>query len=390
MPWRQVTPMDERIRFIFEVERGDHSVGELCERYGIARKTGYKWFARYREFGLEGLRDKSKAPHTSPRKTPLWIEELLVSERLKHPTWGPAKLIEIMRTQHGLEDLPARSTAALILKRHGLVRQRKRYRPVLVRRWGKLTVPAQPNEVWTIDYKGWFKTRDGVQCHPLTVCDLFSRYVLGCTALKSPTTKATKESLFQTFEIYGLPAAIRVDNGSPFGAIALGGLSRLSVGWVKLGINVEFIQPGHPEQNGCHERMHRTLKQDTTQPPAADLKSQQQRFDAWREEFNTLRPHEALDMRPPAKIYSKSDRCMPSEMPEFDYPKWYETRRVKTDGTMRWNGQSIFLGEVFTRTTIGLRPTSRDTFLVYAGPILLGEINAAGSGGLRRPPDPAS
>ena len=390
MPWRQMTLMYERNRFVFEMERGGCTFAELCDRYGIARKTGYKWLARYQELGLQGLRDRSRAPHTSPLKTPLWVEELLVSERHKHPTWGPAKLLEMLRIQHGIKDLPARSTAALILKRHGLVKQRKRYRSALVRRWGDLTVPAQPNEVWTMDFKGWFRTRDGIQCHPLTVCDLFSRYVLGCTALNAPTTKATEQSLCQTFEEFGLPVAIRVDNGSPFGAVALGGLSRLSLGWVKLGINVEFIKPGHPEQNGCHERMHRTLKQDTTQPPAGTLKRQQQRFDVWREEFNTLRPHEALSMQPPASIYTKSDRPMPGEMPEFSYPTWYETRRVKTDGTMSWNGRNVFLGEVFTRTTIGLQPTSRDTFLVYAGPILLGELDAAGSGGLRRPPEPAS
>jgi len=385
MPWRMVTPVDERLRLIFEAQTGESCFAELCRRYGISRKTGYKWLHRFEKFGESGLRDLSREPHSQPFKVSERIEELLVQERVRHPTWGPKKLVALLQRLHGIMSPPAVSTAGAILKRHGLVRPR-RLRQCGVRRWPcSLKEPKGPNDVWAADFKGWFRTRDGHRCDPLTVSDLYSRYLLKCDGLSRPTRNEVEPCFDSLFRDVGLPRAIRVDNGVPFGSRGAAGLSRLSVKWLRLGITVEYIEPGHPEQNGCHERMHRTLKAEATRPPKATLKEQQRRFDAWREEFNNLRPHESLGQTTPSETYEVPTRKFTGEIPDFTYPGNYETKRVKRNGYIKWRSRDVYIGEAFGESLVGFLYRPDEIMLVYAGNVLLGKMADSGQGGLKAP-----
>jgi len=301
--WSETTKMRERMRFVLDAEGELFTMTELCERYGISRMTGHKWVRRFREDGVGGLGDRSRAPEHCPHRTDAAVVGALVEARHRHPNWGARKLILwVARRQPGLR-LPAASTAGDILKRLGLVKDRRRRR--------HLPHPGRPiaegsyaNQLWSADFKGQFKTRDGIYCYPLTVTDSFSRYLLGCRSQLTTATIPTKKNFERVFRAYGLPEAIRTDNGTPFSAAtAISRLSRLSVWWIRLGIRPELIQPSHPEQNGRHERMHRTLKAETTRPPAANARAQQRIFDFFREEFNTERPHERLGNQTPGSFY---------------------------------------------------------------------------------------
>src|SRR4030065_735482 len=292
--------MEERARFVLEVEKAEMSVAELCRRYGVSRKTGYKWIRRYRVEGLDGIRQRSSRPNRCPHKTnPEW-EERIILERVKHSSWGPKKIRELLQRK-GLDGrVPQASTIGDILRRAGLVsRHRRRSRKTYYS--GPLTEAMYPNHVWAVDYKGWFRTGDGKRCEPLTISDLYSRYVLEVKGLADQSYEGARGAVGGGFEEYGLPEIIRRDNGGPFSSEGAGGLSRLSVWWGLLGIKPEFIAKGHPEQNGVHERMHLTLKKEATIPASKDLRGQQRRFDIWREEFNENRQHEALKMKVPAK-----------------------------------------------------------------------------------------
>jgi len=385
MPWRMVRPVDERLRFIFEARKGEDYFAELCRRYGISRKTGYKWLHRFEKFGEPGLQELSREPHRQPFKVSAQVEQLLVQERGRHPTWGPKKLVALLQRHHGIAPPPAASTAGSILKRHGLVRPR-RLRQCGVRRWPcALKAPKRPNDVWAADFKGWFRTRDGRRCDPLTVSDLYSRYLLKCDGLSRPTRVEVEPSFDALFRGVGLPQAIRVDNGSPFGSRGAAGLSRLSVKWLRLGITVEYIEPGHPEQNGCNERMHRTMKAEATRPPKATLKEQQRRFDEWREEFNNVRPHESLGQSTPSEAYEAPTRKFTGEIPDFTYPGDYETKWVKSNGCIKWRSRDVFIGEAFAGSTIGFAYRPLDIMLVSAGNVLLGKMADTGVGGLKAP-----
>lgn len=305
MPWREASPMDQRTQFIADHLRDVLSITELCGLYGVSRKTGYKWIDRYVRHGPAGLEESSRRPRRSPKQTSEAIVSAILEARRRHPRWGGKKLLALLQRQHPRWSLPGRSTACDILSRHGMVpikRQRRR-----------LGHPGKPtaqilaaNDVWSADYKGQFRTGDGRYCYPLTVADGFSRYLLGCEALTSTAVHEAKPIFTRLFHEYGLPRRIRRDNGVPFATTTLARLSKLSAWWVRLGILPELIEPGHPEQNGRHERMHRTLKAETTRPAAGSRAAQQRRFNVFREEFNHERPHEALDQETPAACYAPS------------------------------------------------------------------------------------
>ena len=374
MPWSETTVMTERVSFIADLESNLFTMTEVCKRHGISRPTGYKWAQRWVAEGVDGLKDRSRAPKRCPHRTEERVVEALLEARRKHPRWGPRKLLAILRRRQPTWLWPASSTAGDILKRHGLVQPRRhRHRP---QHPGRVQVEAQlPNDLWSADFKGEFRTGDRRYCHPLTVADRCSRYLLGCEGKLSTAHVGARPVFEQLFCEYGLPKAILSDNGCPFSSTALCGLSRLSVWWIKLGIQPVLIDPGHPEQNGGHERMHRTLKAETTRPPAANLAAQQPLFDAFRQEFNEERPHEALGQRPPAELYLPSPRRYPDRVPEVEYPGHYEVRTVRRDGCIRWQGLPLFVSEVLSRELVGLEEVDDGIWSLHFGPFLLARFD---------------
>ena len=373
MPWKETCCMDEKLSFVAECLRGDLAMISLCEDYGISRKTGYKWLGRYRELGAEGLVERSRAPRRHGRSMAPEVAEAVVALRRERPHWGPRKLRAVLMREQPERMWPAASTMGDLLRAEGLVSARRRRRRVAAP--GRTLRPAEgPNEVWCIDFKGWFRTRDGERCDPLTVTDAYSRYLLACVIV-APRTDEVRTAMEQVFERYGLPAAIRSDNGSPFAGTGAGGLSRLSVGWLKAGIAVERIDPGRPQQNGRHERMHRTLKAETTRPPAANKACQQARFDRFREDFNDNRPHEALGQQPPAAFWRPSSRPCPERLEEPWYDAWHAVRRVRTDGSIKWGGDLVFVSEPLAGEPVGIAETDSGHWIVRFAGIDLGIID---------------
>lgn len=366
MAWSESTQMS-RFRFVADLESCLYEMAELCEKYGISRKTGYKWAQRYGSEGVEGLKDRSRAPKLRPAQTPTEVAQRLVQLRLQHPTWGPRKLLAWLENHEGEQDWPAASTIGGILKREGLVLSSRRRRSGRTRPSERPRTEARTaNEVWTCDYKGQFRTGDGLLCYPLTVVDSFSRFVLVIHGFPSVAGDLAWSAFEQAFRCYGLPQVIRSDNGSPFASsLAIAGLSRLSVHWLKLGIRVERIEPAHPEQNGRHEQMHRILKAETTRPPAADSSGQQERFDHFRREYNQDRPHEALGQRPPHELYQPSPRPYPKQVPRPEYPGHYEVRYVHRGGEIKWQGGYLFLSEALRGESVGLEEYGDGLWAVY-------------------------
>lgn len=318
VPWKSSSPMDLRKQLIQRLCDGE-SMPELCREYGISRKTGNKFKARFMRQGELGLKDGSHAPLSIPHKTPVTVVTAIVAEREHHPTWG-AKKLKVILEQRFKRDFPAVSTIGDILLREGLIPEHCPHRPRHRSEPTKLTRASASNDVWCIDYKGQFRLGSGTYCYPLTLTDQFSRYLLGCEAMSAISDEAAREVCASLFGRHGLPVAIRSDNGPPFASNGLAGLTRLSAYWLRLGIRLERIRPGHPQDNGRHERMHRTLKFETTKPPRANLLQQQQRFDQFVDEFNHTRPHEALAMKCPAKLFKPSPRKLPASLPEVTYP----------------------------------------------------------------------
>jgi transposase InsO family protein len=353
---------------------GRYTVTELAEMFAVARKTASKWLQRSSEEGPAGLLDRSRTPHHHPNATPEAVVAAVLLKKEAHPTWGPLKLLPGAEDSMEVrENWPAPSTRALILSRAGYTQPRRRKRRVPPSSQ-PFSSCEEPNAVWCADFKGWFRTGDGARCDPLTVTDAFSRMLLCCQALARPDYAHVRRAFESLFEEHGLPDAIRTDNGPPFASVAVGGLSPLAAWWVKLGIRPERIEPGHPEQNGRHERMHLTLKLECCRPPAATVADQQVRFDAFRQVFNRERPHQALELRPPATSYQPSTRLYrPWELDDPIYPDDSAIRRVRSNGEIKWRGRKVFISEALTGEAVSLRTTELGHD-VYFGPILLGHL----------------
>ena len=364
MPWKESSVVEERTRFVLECERGLSSIAELCRRYGISRTTGYVWLRRREAEGLEGLRDRSRAPQRPGNQTPVEIEAAVLELRREHMRWGPRKLKWVLEQAEPGMAWPAASTMGAMLAREGLAMARKKRQRV-----PPYTQPfaaaSEPNRVWCADFKGWFCSQDGQRIDPLTITDAHSRYLLRCQAVEKMDSERVQAIFAAAFGEYGMPAAIRSDNGAPFAARAVNGISRLALWWMKLGIRPERIQAGHPEQNGRHERMHRTLKQETASPPAATARAQQRAFDRFRRDYNQVRPHEALGMQTPASVYVGSPRVYPGRVREPEYGTAWRVRRVQKQGQFRWQSERVFLGTVFQGERVGLLPLDDRYFTVY-------------------------
>jgi transposase InsO family protein len=374
MPWNKVEPMDEKIRFISDYLNRVFTFTELCDRYKISRKTGYKWVHRYEEAGASGLEDRARIPRRCPHKTPDAVEEAILEIRRKHPRWGAKKILAMLRRQRQPDPLPNKTTVANILKRHGCV-QSPRKRIHRAHPGKPETEATSPNQLWSVDFKGQFKMGNGQYCYPLTIMDSASRFLLSILALDSTALKATQQEFRRLFRTYGLPNRIRSDNGTPFASIALGRLSTLSVWWIRLGIQPDLIEPGHPQQNGRHERMHRTLKAATTRPPEANLSAQQQRFDAFRQEYNDVRPHEALQQATPASVYTPSSKKLPKRIKSLDYPAHYEVRIVSKNSGIRWKSQWVSVTRLLAGLPIGLEEVDEGQWDVWFGPVWLGRLD---------------
>ncbi len=374
MPWMEISPMEQQERFIRD-HRGDlYTMAELCARYGISRKTGYKWLARFDEAGRQGLSDRSRAPHQCPHRIADEAAALICAARRQHPPWGPAKLLAWLRPRHPALDLPAISTAGDLLARRGLVKTRRRRR----RSQHPGVVPpttTQPNDLWTADFKGHFRTRDGLDCYPLTIADQHTRSLLACHGLLSTKGDGVRPVFERLFREYGLPRAIRTDNGVPFATTGIHGLSQLNVWWLRLGIQHQRILPAHPQQNGAHERMHKTLKGDAIRPPRANLPTQQRAFTAFRHLDNDERPHQALRGRTPASLYRPSPRAYPDVPPPIDDPGHFIVKRVTNAGTVRFKKRLVFIADALKQHPIGLEEVDDGIWSLYFCRVLLGRID---------------
>jgi putative transposase len=373
VPWRSLSPMSLRLEFVREALLEHDTLRALCARYAISEKTGYKWRARFLVAGPAGLEDRAHTPHTFPHRTPAAVVRALCAARRVHPTWGAKKLRAVLAAQHPRKAWPAASTITALLAREGLV-QARRGRPKGAHPVFPRTTAAAPNDVWTADYKGEFRTLDRRYCYPLTAQDAASRYLLACDGELQITLGGTRKRFEAIFREYGLPAVLRTDNGMPFASPAIRGLSTLSVWWLRLGITLERIRRGHPEENGAHERMHRTLKAETTRPPAAHCRAQQKVFARFRGEYNDERPHEALGQVTPATRYTPSARRYPERLPELEYPAHFETRRVARTGCFRWRSHPVFLTSVLDHQSIGLEAVDDGEWAVYFGALFLGHF----------------
>lgn len=374
MPWRETAPMTERMRFVTDWERDLYSMVELCERYGVSRKTGYKWLGRYEADGPDGLRERSRAPHHCPHRIDSEAAALICAARRQHPSWGPAKLVAWLRPRHPAVDWPAVSTAGDLLARRGLVKKRRRRRhyqhPGIVP-----ATTARPNDLWTADFKGHFRTRDAIYCYPLTVADQHTRYLLACHGLLSTKGQGVRPVFDRLFREYGLPRAIRTDNGVPFATTGIHGLSQLNVWWLRLGIQHQRILPAHPQQNGAHERMHKTLKSEACRPPHSNLATQQRAFNVFRHLYNEERPHEALHDRPPATLYRPSPRAYTGTLPPVEYPGHFLVKRVTNAGTIRLKKRLLFLANSLKQHPVGLEEVDDGIWSIHFCHVLLGRVD---------------
>ena len=373
MPWTDLTPMDQRLELVTLARSGEFTVTELASRFGVSKKTAHKWISRFEAGGAKALKDQSRAPRHSPRKTPDDVERLIVKLKRAHPTWGPKKIQVLAERDHGVGSPPATSTIGEILKRHGLVRKRRRRSGVYPRPNEELTEAERPNHVWAVDHKGWFLLGDGNKCIPLTVSDLHSRYLIALEADTDATQRSARKGFEKAFRRYGLPEIIRVDNGSPFASMGPGRLSKLSVWWIGQGIEVEFTRPGNPQDNGAHERMHRTLKDECCAPASAHRAAQQQRFNRWKKSFNEVRPHESLAQRVPADFYQPSNRRLDGTTSARLYEPGDETLPVNRSGSISLGGKAFQVGEALAGTRVLIERSEGGVISVRYANVALGE-----------------
>lgn len=377
--------MEEIIRFVSLAQTDRFTITELCEQFGISRKTGYKHLERYAAGGLKALVPRSHRPQAFPQRTDEAVERLIVAERRWHRTWGPKKLQDVLERKHGVERPPACSTIGEILRRRGLSVKRRRRPGAYQALNEELTVPTQPNHVWTADFKGWFLLGNGQRCDPLTVCDLYSHYVLAVRAQPDQQFIRTWRTFRALMRQAGLPEIIRVDLGSPFASVGLGRLSWLSVWWIEQGIEVEFTRPASPQDKGSHERMHRDLKAEATQPPSANLAAQQRRFERWQYTYNHERPHEALHQQRPAEVYQPSARRFNEHDKPIVYAPDFEVKPVSLSGHVAHEGRNYHLGEAFAGKPVGLRRGPDAQTEVYFANVHLGHLRFDAEGGRFKP-----
>ena len=374
MPWKETCPGEEKLKFITAWKSNEFTMTALCDRFGVSRKTGYKWLERYHAGGLENLNERSRAPQHHPNAVASDIVSELLKMKQRYPSWGPKKLRKWLSERRHEVNWPAVSTIGELYQRQGLCRPRGGRRRKVTQSQ-PLSHCHGPNEVWSADFKGQFRLGDGRWCYPLTLMDSYSRYLLACRGMHHPTEAGTRQGFERVFRSYGLPAVIRTDNGSPFASVALGGLTRLTIWWLKLGIQLERIEPGHPEQNGRHERMHRTLKAATAKPPRGNLQAQQRAFNQFCKEYNEERPHEALAERPPARVYEAPTRSYPPVIPAIAYEESYVVRRVRHNGEIKWRGRYVYVSEALRGEPVGLLPVDNDRWQLYFAQLALGILD---------------
>lgn len=371
MSWRETCPMKERAAFIAEVQRGECSVSHLCRAFGISRKTGHMLLRRFKEEGWSAVKERSRAPLHHANAVPGEIKALLIALRKRYG-WGPVKLLDWMRNNRPQLRRPAASTVDEWLRQGGLIEPRRRLRRAAP--YGApYTIAVAPNDLWGADFKGWFRTGNGLACYPLTISDAMSRYFLCCRALHRPTHEASAACFERAFREYGLPSVIRTDGGQPFASSALGALSALSVTWIKLGIIPERIRPGCPQQNGRHERLHETLKQGC--PVGANLTAQQRAFDRFCAQYNTERPHQHLHGKTPAMVYRNSERSYPKRLPQIEYPADFAVRKVRPSGQIHWRGRPWHVSAVLDAEPVGLCPIDEGIWRVHFGMLAIGVLN---------------
>lgn len=364
--------MDQRVAFITDWLRGEWTMTDLADRYGISRKTAYKWVDRYESDRAHGLSERSRAPKVHGRAIGGDVRDTILALRQLHPRWGPKKLRAVLAIRQPQQPWPAASTIGDLLRREGLSVPHRRTRYV-VPRTQPLAAAQAPNDVWTADFKGWFRTGDGTRCDPLTIVDAYSRFVL-CCRIVPPKETGVRPCFERVFREYGLPRVLRTDNGSPFATTGAGRLSHLAVWWLKLGIELDRIDPGHPEQNGRHERFHLTLQQETSDPPAPSPPAQQRRFDRMRKAFNQERPHEALGLTPPTTWYVPSPRPYPAHLDEPWYDATHQVRRVNKNGQVKWRGAWVFVSEAVRREPVGIAESPCGDWIVRFMTLELGRI----------------
>ncbi len=373
MPWEESNLVNERLKFVAAWQRGLSTMTELCAEFGISRKSGYKIIGRYRVEGPSALLDRSRAPLSHPNRSTVEVEASVLRVRRAHPTWGSKKILAVLGQSAPELRLPARSTVEAILDRAGVVRCR-RARRLRVPSAKPYVDAAAPNDVWSADFKGWFRLGDGTRCDPLTINDVCSRFSLVCHAMRRPQLEGVRKRFELAFREFGLPSAILTDNGPPFGSVGIGHLTRLSVWFLKHAIRPLFIVPGHPEHNGRHERFHRTLDEETASPPKATQGAQQRAFGGFRREYNEDRPHESLGMLSPAQVYTSSPRVFRRSAADFEYDAAYEVRQVRTDGSVKWQGGYAFVGEAVRGERVGLEQVDDEVWHLHIGMLCVGVL----------------
>jgi len=377
MPWRTSTVETERGQFIVEAQNSEFSHAELCRRYNISRETGYKWLRRFEAESWGGLESRSSRPRSCSHATSPYVVERIL-EVQKRFGWGAKKLRRKLLDDPTVYPVPSVDTVHRVLERHDLV-QHKKPRRQRSHPGPPLPIPNEPNATWTADFKGQFRTKDSYLCYPLTIKDGYTRFLLDCRGMLSLDLAVTIKRFRHLFREHGLPQRIRTDNGNPFASTAIAGLSQLSVWWIELGIRPERIEPGSPQQNGRHERFHRTLNEATASPPASDLKAQQLRFNHFRRIYNDERPHEALNLETPSSVYAPSPRAYLDRPPPLEYPGHYELRLVAGDSTLRWKSRKVFVSKLLERKVVGLEQVGDGLWAVYYGPVRLGWLDEADS-----------